>query len=83
MRLWLGAWLPPFGPASSPMLAGPAMPRTALALTPNAGSTHVSRVVTLGVPWSLRRLQPILLREFRAESGRTMLALKAHADGLP
>jgi hypothetical protein len=43
----------------------------------------VSRVVTLGVPWSLRLLQPILLREFRAESGRTMLALKAHADGLP
>ena len=52
-------------------------------LTPNAGSTHVSRVVTLGIPWSLRLLQPILVREFRTESGRTLLALKAHADGLP
>ncbi len=52
-------------------------------LTPNAGSAHVSRVVTLGIPWSLRLLQPILVREFRTESGRTLLALKAHADGLP
>jgi len=52
-------------------------------LTPNAGSTHVSRVVTLGIPWSLRLLQPILVREFRTESGRTLLALKVHADGLP
>ena len=46
-------------------------------------ATHVSRVVTLGIPWSLRLLQPILVREFRTESGRTLLALKVHADGLP
>jgi len=52
-------------------------------LTPNAGSTHVSRVVTLGIPWSLRLLQPILVRQFRSESGRTLLALKAYADALP
>ena len=51
-------------------------------LTPNAGSTHVSRVVTLGIPWSLRLLRPILVREFRSESGRALLALKAYADGL-
>ena len=51
-------------------------------LTPNAGSTHVSRVVTLGIPWSLRLLQPILVRELRSESGRTLLALKVYADGL-
>jgi uncharacterized protein YndB with AHSA1/START domain len=52
-------------------------------LTPGAGSTHVSRVVTLGIPWSLRLVQPILVREFRSESGRTLLALKAYADALP
>jgi uncharacterized protein YndB with AHSA1/START domain len=51
-------------------------------LTPNAGSTRVSRVVTLGIPWSLL-LQPILVREFRRESGRTLLALKAYADEHP
>jgi uncharacterized protein YndB with AHSA1/START domain len=51
-------------------------------LTPNDGATHVSRVVTLGIPWPLRLLQPILVREFRTESGRTLLALKAYADGL-
>jgi uncharacterized protein YndB with AHSA1/START domain len=51
-------------------------------LKPDAGSTHVSRVVTLGIPWSLRLVQPILVREFRTESGRTLLALKAYADGL-
>ena len=52
-------------------------------LTPNAGSTRVSRVVTLGIPWSLRLLQPILVREFRRENGRTLLALKAYADEHP
>jgi len=55
-------------------------------LTPGpggAGVTHVARVVTLGVPWSLRLVQPVLVRAFRAESGRTLLALKAYADNLP
>ena len=52
-------------------------------LTPNAGSTRVSRVVTLGIPRSLRLLQPILVREFRRESGRTLLALKAYAGEHP
>lgn len=52
-------------------------------LTPHTGSTHVRRVVTLGIPWSLKLLQPLLTREFRVESGRTLLALKAHADQLP
>ena len=89
MRAVAGGMASPFRPRQLPHAGGAshaayrARCTTALALTPNAGSTHVSRVVTLGVPWSLRRLQPILLREFRAESGRTMLALKAHADGLP
>jgi uncharacterized protein YndB with AHSA1/START domain len=49
-------------------------------LTPNAGSTHVTRVVTLGVPWSLKLFQPVLVSAFRKESKRTLLALKAYAD---
>jgi hypothetical protein len=52
-------------------------------LTPNAGSTRVSRVVTLGIPRPLRLVQPVLVREFRRESGRTLLALKAYADQDP
>jgi uncharacterized protein YndB with AHSA1/START domain len=51
-------------------------------LTPGNDSTRVKRVVTLGVPWSLRLFQPLLVREFRMESGRTLLTLKAHADKL-
>ncbi len=49
-------------------------------LTPGSDSTHVIRVVTLGIPWTLRLFQPILAREFRVESGRTLRALKAYAD---
>jgi Polyketide cyclase / dehydrase and lipid transport len=52
-------------------------------LTPRTGSTHVRRVVTLGIPWSLRLLQPVVVHSFRTESGRTLLALKAYADKLP
>jgi hypothetical protein len=39
--------------------------------------------VTLGIPWSLRLLQPPLVHAFRAESSRTLLALKVYADSLP
>lgn len=52
-------------------------------LTPADGLTHVRRVVTLGIPWSLKLVQPVLIREFRTESTRTLLALKAYADTLP
>jgi uncharacterized protein YndB with AHSA1/START domain len=52
-------------------------------LTPGADSTHVKRGVTLGVPWSLKLFQPLIVRAFRVESGRTLLALKAYADKLP
>jgi uncharacterized protein YndB with AHSA1/START domain len=55
----------------------------AYTLTPTAGSTHVTRVVTLGIPRSLRFVQPLLIRAFRAESTRTLLALKAHAGQRP
>lgn len=53
-------------------------------LTPQteAASTHVRRIVTLGIPWPLKLIQPLLVREFRRESGRTLLALKAYADTL-
>jgi hypothetical protein len=40
-------------------------------------------LVTLGIPWSLKLLQPVLIREFRTESTRTLMALKAYADALP
>jgi uncharacterized protein YndB with AHSA1/START domain len=52
-------------------------------LTPQATSTHVQRVVTLRVPWSLQLLQPVIVRQFRIESSRTLRALKAYADQLP
>lgn len=49
---------------------------------PAAGVTHVARVVTITVPPRLRLLQPLLLRAFRKESTRTLMALKAYADTL-
>lgn len=51
-------------------------------LTAGAGSTNVRRVVTIAIPWHLKLLQPVLVREFRVESARTLLALKAYADKL-
>lgn len=52
-------------------------------LTPTGDSAHVTRVVTLGIPWSLKLVQPVLISAFRKESGRTLLALKAYADKQP
>jgi hypothetical protein len=52
-------------------------------LTPGLGSTRVQRVVVLAIPWPLKLVQPLVVREFRAESARTLLALKAYADKLP
>jgi uncharacterized protein YndB with AHSA1/START domain len=49
-------------------------------LTPSVGSTHVTRVVTLGIPWSLKLFQPVMVGAFSKESRRTLLALKAYAD---
>jgi uncharacterized protein YndB with AHSA1/START domain len=51
-------------------------------LTPAGGSTHVTRVVTIEIPRSLKVVQPVIIRAFRMESGRTLLALKAYADNL-
>ncbi|HTW85372.1 MAG TPA: SRPBCC family protein [Candidatus Sulfotelmatobacter sp.] len=44
-------------------------------------TTHVRRLVTIGIPRSLRLLRPVIVREFRAESARTLRALKAYCDG--
>ncbi|HEV2235246.1 MAG TPA: SRPBCC family protein [Ktedonobacterales bacterium] len=51
-------------------------------LTPVEGDTRVRRVVTLGIPWSLKLVQPVLIRAFRTESSRTLRALKAYAETL-
>jgi uncharacterized protein YndB with AHSA1/START domain len=53
-------------------------------LTPDSGScvTHVARVVTITIPWQLKLVQPVLVRAFRTESTRTLVALKAYADTL-
>lgn len=51
-------------------------------LTPVDGGTRVRRVVTLGIPWSLKLVQPVLIRAFRTESSRTLRALKAYAETL-
>jgi len=40
-------------------------------LIPAGATTHVKRVVTIGIPWRLKPLQPLLIREFRVESART------------
>ena len=51
-----------------------------LALTPTPRSVQVRRVVTIGIPWPLKFVQPFVVRQFRAESGRTLLALKRFAE---
>ena len=51
-------------------------------LMPGDGLTRVRRVVTVGIPWSLKLAQPVLVRAFRTESSRTLHALKAYADTL-
>jgi hypothetical protein len=56
--------------------------RYALTPGPAAGVTRVTRVVTMTVPRRLRLIQPVLVRAFRAESTRTLMALKAYADTL-
>jgi len=52
-------------------------------LTPEGACTHVTRSLTIDVPWSLKLLEPLLARAFKLESGRTLHALKVYADTLP
>jgi uncharacterized protein YndB with AHSA1/START domain len=58
--------------------------RYTLAPAPGSGppTTHVTRVVTLGITGSLSLLRPVITRSFRTESSRTLLALKAYVDRL-
>jgi uncharacterized protein YndB with AHSA1/START domain len=52
-------------------------------LTPQApNSTHVRRVCSLTLPAHLKPFEPVFVRAFRTESGRTLESLKAHADAL-
>lgn len=47
-------------------------------LTPT--SVHLSRVVTLTVDWPLKLVRPLVVRQFRTESERTLAALKEYAE---
>jgi len=64
----------------SPRLLGVIDITVSLTLTPGQRSVRVERVVTIGIPWALRLVQPIVVRQFRVESGRTLLALKRFAE---
>jgi hypothetical protein len=68
-------------PLTMPLHVGTVDVTLRYALTPTGSeSTHVKRVVTLWVPWSLKLFQPVLVRAFRRESERTLLALKVFAE---
>jgi uncharacterized protein YndB with AHSA1/START domain len=49
-------------------------------LTATAGRVHIGRVVQVDLPVRLRPARMLVLRGFRAESERTLLALKAFAE---
>ena len=49
-------------------------------LAPEPTSVLVRRVVTIGIPWPLKLVQPFVVRQFRLESGRTLLALKRFCE---
>jgi uncharacterized protein YndB with AHSA1/START domain len=51
-----------------------------LTLTPRPTSVLVRRVVTIGIPWPLKVVQPFVVRQFRMESDRTLVALKRFAE---
>jgi uncharacterized protein YndB with AHSA1/START domain len=52
-------------------------------LTPRGQNTHVRRVCAIRVPRTLRLFQPVVVREFRRESARTLAALEAYAVAHP
>jgi uncharacterized protein YndB with AHSA1/START domain len=49
-------------------------------LTPGTDSVHIERIVRLSLSRPLRAVKPLVLPQFRAESERTLLALKAFAE---
>jgi uncharacterized protein YndB with AHSA1/START domain len=64
----------------SPRFLGVIDITVSLTLTPQSTSVLVRRTVTVGIPWPLKVVQPFVVRRFRAESGRTLLALKRFAE---
>ncbi len=46
-------------------------------LTPTEESIHLGRVATVKIHWPLKLVQPLVVRQFRREGERTLLALKA------
>jgi uncharacterized protein YndB with AHSA1/START domain len=64
-----------------PKLAGVIDITVRYTLAPSDAGVHVDRDVTLQVPWSLKLAQPIVVRQFRSESQRTLDALKAFVEG--
>jgi len=52
-------------------------------LTPAEQGVRVRRVVSLALPVPLRLARPVVVRQFRTESMRTLLALKAFAESRP
>jgi hypothetical protein len=51
-------------------------------LMAGTGSIHVNRTVTLGIPRSLTLVRPVIVRQFRSESARTLQMLKEYAETL-
>ena len=68
-------------PLTMPLHVGTVDATLRYTLTPTGSeSTHVKRAVTIGIPWPLKLFQPVLVRAFRRESERTLLALKDYAE---
>jgi hypothetical protein len=63
-----------------PKLLGVIDIRVRYTLTQAPDSVHLSRLVTLTLPALLRPLQPLVLRQFRRESDRTMRPLQTFAE---
>ena len=64
----------------SPRLLGIMDITVVITLTQKPLSVLVRRVVTVTIPWPLKLVQPIVVRQFRMESGRTLIALKHFAE---
>ena len=64
----------------SPRFLGVIDITVSLNMTPKPTSVHLQRVVTIGIPWLLKLVQPLVVRQFRVESARMLLALKRFAE---
>ena len=65
----------------SPRFLGVIDITVSVTLTPaTPTSVLVRRVVMIGIPLPLKLVQPLVVRQFRIESGRTLLALKDFAE---